>query len=147
MNSIHSSLDGILVGGGVMAVKLVGTAFLAQCRCFSGGPSRQKHALYRFICKEMCSVACPAQTSGCWPIRGVWHSLLTTGEIPYNREGNTSKSVNETWTYMVEWILYSLPKTLKCTHSRHKWHRDITTEWSWVKYQFLQNRALGKPLA
>lgn len=72
MNSMYSSLNGILTGDGVMAGGLVGTAFLQQLLwdlCVAVvGPINRSNALHRLICKEVCFVACPSQTSGCWAI-------------------------------------------------------------------------------
>ena len=80
------------------------------CVCFGGGHYTQEHVLYRPICKEMCFVTCPSQTSGFWPLSEEFNS-------PYNREGNNSSGVGKTWNYKAEWIIFSLPKRLKCIQS------------------------------
>lgn len=89
--------------------------------CFNGGPYKlEQHSVQTHLWEDVfrgLPLTDIRMLTNQW---GIWHSLSTTGAIPHIREGTTSKTVSETWTYMAEWLTYSLPKRLKCVHSHHK---------------------------
>lgn len=152
MNPIHSSLGDIsLVMVSWQSCWWILPSWNNVCGsvrvCFSGGPYKQERVLYRLICKEMCFVTCLSQTPGCWPISEGFNSRDPQLERFLTTERVTTEGIGETWSYKAEWIIYSLPRRLKCVQSYYKQHTEITTRRSWIKYQSLQNRALGKPLA